>query len=87
MSLSSKLYIFIYFSFTETEIVGLKRLVCLGDDTYYPLDESETVSMRGLDRPLDTSTKPDTTTSQSTMEKDIEEILHHVYVEITTIYP
>lgn len=58
---------------------GLKRLVCLGDDTYYPLDESETVSMRGLDRPLDTSTKPDTTTSQSKMEKDIEEILRHVH--------
>ncbi|CAG2210644.1 neuronal acetylcholine receptor subunit beta-3-like isoform X1 [Mytilus edulis] len=58
---------------------GLKRLVCLGDDTYYPLDESETVSMRGLDRPLDSMTKPDTTTTQSKMEKDIEEILRHVH--------
>lgn len=58
---------------------GLKRLVCLGDDTYYPLDESETVSMRGLDRPMENMTKPDTTTTQTKMEKDIEEILRHVH--------
>eukprot|EP00106_Octopus_bimaculoides_P002021 XP_014769463.1 PREDICTED: neuronal acetylcholine receptor subunit alpha-5-like [Octopus bimaculoides] len=28
---------------------GLRKLVCLGDDTYHPTDEQETMSMRGKD--------------------------------------
>lgn len=57
---------------------SLKKLVCLGDDTYYPLDESETISMRGLDKTIisvDGSSKGD----GSRLEKDVEEILRHVH--------
>ena len=57
---------------------SLKKLVCLGDDTYYPLDESETISMRGLDKTIisvDSSSKVE----GSRLEKDVEEILRHVH--------
>ncbi|XP_060068345.1 neuronal acetylcholine receptor subunit alpha-5-like [Ylistrum balloti] len=57
---------------------GLKRVVCLGDDTYYPLDELETVSMRGLDRTMDGIVRQENTT-QSKMERDVEEILRHLH--------
>lgn len=57
---------------------SLKKLVCLGEDTYYPLDESETISMRGLDKQIltvDSTTK----TEGSRLERDVEEILRHVH--------
>lgn len=57
---------------------SLKKLVCLGEDSYYPLDESETISMRGLDKQiitLDSTTKIE----GSRLEKDVEEILRHVH--------
>ncbi|KAK3097858.1 hypothetical protein FSP39_013889 [Pinctada imbricata] len=59
---------------------GLKRLVCLGEDTYYPLDEMETISMRGLDRAVDGNVRQQTEiTSQNKLERDVEEILRHVH--------
>ena len=65
-------------SISQIFLKSLKKLVCLGDDTYYPLDESETISMRGLDKAIisvDSSSKVE----GSRLEKDVEEILRHVH--------
>ena len=65
----------IYF---QVFLKSLKKLVCLGEDTYYPLDESETISMRGLDKQIltvDSTTK----TEGSRLERDVEEILRHIH--------
>ncbi|XP_025097809.1 neuronal acetylcholine receptor subunit alpha-7-like [Pomacea canaliculata] len=43
---------------------SLKRLVCLGSDTYYLLNDLETISMRGLDQP-----KTSLTTSSVTCDR------------------
>ncbi|XP_064607615.1 neuronal acetylcholine receptor subunit alpha-2-like isoform X2 [Liolophura sinensis] len=60
---------------------GLKRVACFGEDTYYPLDEMETISMRGLDRHMteaESNQKASETSSSSKMEKDVEQILKHM---------
>ncbi|KAK7108213.1 neuronal acetylcholine receptor subunit alpha-3-like [Littorina saxatilis] len=48
---------------------SLKRLVCLGSDTYYPINDLETISMRGLDQPK-TSLTPG---SVSTDRRDLQQ--------------
>ncbi|KAL3883545.1 hypothetical protein ACJMK2_029828 [Sinanodonta woodiana] len=62
----------------------LKKMVCLGDTIYYPLEESETISLRGLDKPvinIDTASKSSDQTKQysSKLERDVEEILRYLH--------
>ena len=55
----------------------LKKLLCLGDDVYYPLDESETISMRGLEKQVLNDNSPKIEGSR--VERDVQEILRHVH--------
>ncbi|GAB1606926.1 neuronal acetylcholine receptor subunit alpha-5-like [Argonauta hians] len=59
---------------------SLRRLVCLGGDAYYPLNEQETVSMRGLDRAADTEVivRPQDNQVVPKTERDMDEIKKHV---------
>lgn len=50
--------------FLQIFLRSLKRLVCLGSDTYYLLNDLETISMRGLDQP-----KTSLTTSSVTCDR------------------
>lgn len=62
---------------------GLRRLVCLGDDAYFPLNEIDTLSMKSLDIPaVEPIVKSDISGNQSKLEKDVEEILRHVQTMI-----
>lgn len=52
-------------------------MVCLGDESYYPLEETEAVSLRSLEKnmlPSSDAHKPET----SKLEQDVEEILRQV---------
>lgn len=58
-------------------------MVCLGGDAYYPLDEMETITMRGLDKTtnihdVDYPKPTDMTSHPSKLERDVEEILKHM---------
>lgn len=53
-----------FFLFLQIFLRSLKRLVCLGSDTYYLLNDLETISMRGLDQP-----KTSLTTSSVTCDR------------------
>lgn len=62
---------------------GLRRLVCLGDDSYFPLNEIDTLTMKTLDIPaVEPTVKPDIPGSPNKLEKDVEEILRHVQTMI-----
>ena len=52
----------------------LKRFFCL-TEPYYPLDESETISLKGLDKPLINSETAVSKQGVNKMERDIGEIL------------
>lgn len=66
---------------------GLRRLVCLGDDAYFPLNEIDTLSMKSLDIPaVEPIVKSDISGNQSKLEKDVEEILRHVQTMIDHLY-
>lgn len=59
---------------------SLRRLVCLGGDAYYPLDEQETVSMRGLDRASESDVIVRQQDNQAIpkAERDMDEVKKHV---------
>ena len=57
----------------------LKKLVCLGDDAYYPLEESEAVSLRSLEKQsVVTHADSPRNAEETKMERDMDEILRHV---------
>ncbi|XP_014769464.1 neuronal acetylcholine receptor subunit alpha-10 [Octopus bimaculoides] len=55
---------------------GIHHLVCLGSNTYYAVDEEETLSMRGFDRPNERDAKTGVQGSQAVpkSERDMDEI-------------
>ncbi|XP_059165447.1 neuronal acetylcholine receptor subunit alpha-3-like [Physella acuta] len=58
---------------------SLKRLVCLGNDSYYPLTDLDTISMRGLDKTITCQDRQPSNSdlrgiNSSKVEKDIEEV-------------
>ncbi|NP_001267752.1 neuronal acetylcholine receptor subunit alpha-9-like precursor [Aplysia californica] len=62
---------------------SLKRLVCLGSDSYYPLSDVDPISMRGLDKTISSQDRQLTnvenrSATTSKMEKDLEEITRQV---------
>ncbi|KAK7503109.1 hypothetical protein BaRGS_00005735 [Batillaria attramentaria] len=74
---------------------SLKRLVCLGSDTYYLLNDLETISMRGLDHPKTSFTNAVTTSStdrreqtnagdarvnNAKLEREVEEVNRQLHV-------
>ncbi|CAL1546815.1 unnamed protein product [Lymnaea stagnalis] len=64
---------------------SLKRLVCLGNDSYYPLTDLDTISMRGLDKTMAAQDRQPANPelrgiNSSKVEKDIEEITRNVSI-------
>ena len=70
---------------------SLKRLVCLGSDTYYLLNDLETISMRGLDNPKTSFTpainseRRDQTgvgdaRGSARLEREVEEVSRQLHV-------
>ncbi|KAK0064423.1 nicotinic acetylcholine receptor subunit type H, partial [Biomphalaria pfeifferi] len=62
---------------------SLKRLVCLGNDSYYPLNDLDTISMRGLDKTMASQERQQTNSdirgmNSSKVERDIEEICRNM---------
>ncbi|KAL8611572.1 hypothetical protein ACOMHN_067011 [Nucella lapillus] len=71
---------------------SLKRLVCLGSDTYYPINDMETITMRGLDNPKTSfainsadrrdqgSTVGDPRAVNARLERELEEVSRQLHV-------
>ncbi|XP_076466888.1 neuronal acetylcholine receptor subunit alpha-3-like [Babylonia areolata] len=72
---------------------SLKRLVCLGSDTYYPINDMETITMRGLDHPktsfaitsADRGRDPPPATGDpravnAKLERDLEEVSRQLHL-------
>lgn len=55
----------------------LKKLVCLNDDNYYPLDDKESVSLQGIEK-QSLNTDQTIKTDGNKLERDVSEILRHV---------
>ncbi len=78
-------------SFLQIFLRSLKRLVCLGGDSYYPLDEMETITMRGLDKsatvgissPGDGPMRNQDSRSPSKLERDVEDLLKQLHLLTT----
>ncbi|XP_071112930.1 neuronal acetylcholine receptor subunit alpha-10-like [Haliotis cracherodii] len=70
---------------------SLKRLVCLGSDNYYPLDEMETITMRGLDKSAtvgmsslgDGPMSNQDSRPPTKLERDVDDILKQVHLLTT----
>ncbi|XP_041352662.1 neuronal acetylcholine receptor subunit alpha-3-like [Gigantopelta aegis] len=66
---------------------SLKRLVCLGGESYYPLDETESISLRGIDKtsvgaptPTEGSQRNQDTRCSSKVETTMVDILRQLHL-------
>ncbi|XP_060585218.1 acetylcholine receptor subunit alpha-like 1 isoform X3 [Ruditapes philippinarum] len=58
----------------------LKKLVCVTEDSYHPLDDTETISFKGIERQSVVPNTPDIKHGDNKLERDVEEILKQVNV-------
>ncbi|KAK6169464.1 hypothetical protein SNE40_020514 [Patella caerulea] len=63
---------------------SLKRIVCLGNDNYYPLSSADCVSMKGLENPMLSSStdgqKTKETNNGSKLEADVEDLNRQLHI-------
>ena len=58
-------------------LTALRRLVCVAEDAYLPLEDTEAVSFRSLEKAL-LPTTDNTRSEGSKLERDVEEILSQI---------
>jgi len=71
-----------YCSILQLFLKALKKVVCLRDEEYFPLEEVEAVSLRSLEKQFLANSET-IKAETSKLEKDVEEILRNLSVLVT----